>query len=124
MTKQEEISILQSLKGDTYFAQIFGDDIDKMCENISVDFAIESGCKFFAKIDALQKALDKQKKHAEKTLLSFAHEIIIALDKGSDATVYLAVEGVIGIEEIIRFKHSQNIELLDSEINYLVNKLI
>ena len=120
MTKQEEISILQSLKGDTYFAQIFGDNIDKMCENISVDFAIESGCKFFAKIDALQKALDKQKKHAEKTLLSFAHEIIIALDKGSDASV----EGVIGIEEIIKFKHSQNMKLSDREINYLVGKLI
>lgn len=124
MTKQEEISILQSLKGDTYFAQIFGDDIDKMCENISVDFVIESGCKFFAKIDALQKALDKQKKHAEKTLLSFAHEIIIALDKGSDATVYQSVEGVIGIEEIIKFKHSQNMKLSDREINYLVGKLI
>lgn len=124
MTKQEEISILQSLKGDTYFAQIFGDDIDKMCENISVDFAIESGCKFFAKIDALQKALDKQKKHAEKTLLSFAHEIIIALDKGSDATVYQSVEGGIGIEEIIKFKHSQNMKLSDREINYLVGKLI
>lgn len=124
MTKQEEISILQSLKKDTYFAQFFGEDIDRMCENISVDFAIESGCKFFDKVDVLQKTLDKQKKQAEKTLSSFAHEIIIALDKGSDATVYQAVEGVIGIEEIIKFKHSQNIELSDSEINYLVNKLI
>lgn len=26
MTKEKEIQILQSLKGDTYFAQMFGDD--------------------------------------------------------------------------------------------------
>ena len=31
MTKEKEIQILQSLKGDTYFAQMFGDDIDRMC---------------------------------------------------------------------------------------------
>lgn len=42
MTKQEEIDILQSLKGDTYFAQFFGSkDIDQMCQNINNDFAIE-----------------------------------------------------------------------------------
>ena len=34
MTKEKEIQILQSLKGDTYFAQMFGDDIDRMCENL------------------------------------------------------------------------------------------
>ena len=30
MTKQEEIEVLQSLNGDTYFAQKFGADIDTM----------------------------------------------------------------------------------------------
>lgn len=34
MTKEKEIQILQSLKGDTYFSQKFGADIDTMCENI------------------------------------------------------------------------------------------
>lgn len=51
MTKQEEIDILQSLKGDTYFAQFFGSkDIDQMCQNISNDFAIEGGCGFSQKL--------------------------------------------------------------------------
>ena len=50
MTKQEEIDILQSLKGDTYFAQFFGSkDIDQMCQNINNDFAIEGGADLFRK---------------------------------------------------------------------------
>ena len=55
----------------------------------------------------------------------FAHNIIVALDKGhdTDAMAYQAVEEVIGIKEIIKFKHSQNIELSDSEIKYLVESL-
>ena len=48
MTKQEEIDILQSLKGDTYFAQFFGSkDIDQMCQNINNDFAILSESRSF-----------------------------------------------------------------------------
>ena len=55
----------------------------------------------------------------------FAHNIIVALDKGNDtdAMAYQAVEDVIGIKEIIKFKYSQNIELSESEINYLVDNL-
>ena len=30
MTREQEIQILQSLKGDTYFAQKYGQDIDQM----------------------------------------------------------------------------------------------
>lgn len=65
MTKQEEIDILQSLKGDTYFAQFFGSkDIDQMCQNINNDFAIEGGIdaiiKFKRKnnLDITDKELD------------------------------------------------------------------
>ena len=39
MEKVKEIELLQSLKGDTYFAQLFGDQqIDAMCENIKNDY--------------------------------------------------------------------------------------
>ena len=42
MTKQDEIEVLQSLKGDTYFSQFFtSNDIDQMCQNIRNDFPIE-----------------------------------------------------------------------------------
>ena len=48
MKRAEEIQILQSLKGDTYFADFFGEhDIDQMCENIKNDFGLESTCRIF-----------------------------------------------------------------------------
>ena len=48
MEKVKEIELLKSLKGDTYFAQLFGDEqIDVMCENIRNDFPIEHGLNLF-----------------------------------------------------------------------------
>ena len=50
MEKKQEIEILQSLKGDTYFAEYFGGlDIDIMCANIKNDHPIELGCAFAKK---------------------------------------------------------------------------
>lgn len=125
MTKQEEIEVLQSLKGDTYFAQKFGADIDKMCENIKNDFAIECGCTFSKETEVLRKEIESVKTVAKDMITIFAHKIIVSLNKGNDTDVmcYQAVEEIIGIEEIIKFKHSQNIELSDSEIKYLVESL-
>lgn len=125
MTRQEEIKVLQSLKGDTYFAQKFGADIDTMCENIKNDFPIECGCVFDEEARVLRKEIENVKTAAKDMITNFAHNIIAALDKGNDtdAMAYQAVEEVIGIKEIIKFKHSQNIELSDSEIKYLVENL-
>lgn len=123
MTKEKEIQILQSLKGNTYFAQMFGDDIDKMCENISVDFAIESGCKFAAKEAALEKALNAHKKQAKEEMLLFACSIISALSNNNIEGAMVYAEKQVGIEEIIKFKHSNKIELSEKEISYLVSKL-
>lgn len=125
MTKEKEIQILQSLKGDTYFAQMFGDDIDRMCENISVDFPIESGCKFNTKAEVLQKELKEQKEQAKQEALDFAFGIILDFREGNGVRdkVYQTIESRIGIDEMIKFKHSQKIELSDTEINYLVGKL-
>lgn len=125
MTKEKEIQILQSLKGDTYFAQMFSDDIDRMCENISVDFPIDSGCKFNAKAEVLQKELKDLKKQAKQEALDFAYDIILAFHEGDGVRdkVYQTIESRIGIDEMIKFKHSQKIELSDTEINYLVGKL-
>ena len=122
MTRQEEIKILQSLKGDTYFAQVFGSDIDKMCENIKNDFVITLGCQFAAKENTLQKQLEAQQAAAKDRLLSFAHDIISNMDDCDDE-LYETVKGYIGINEIIKFKHSQRMELNEREIDYLVKKI-
>lgn len=123
MTKEKEIQILQSLKGDTYFAQMFGDDIDRMCENISMDTAIECGCKFNTKAEILQKELNAHKKQAKEEMLLFACSIISALSNNNIEGAMTYAEKQVGIEEIIKFKHSNKIELSEKEISYLVSKL-
>jgi len=61
MDKQSEIKVLKSLKGETYFNQLFtGEEIDQMCENISNDFAIEYGID---KLEAVGKLAKKQDEH-------------------------------------------------------------
>lgn len=122
MTRQEEIKVLQSLKGDTYFAQKFGQDVDQMCQNISNDFPIELNCQFMEKENALQKQLKAQQAASKDRLLSFSHDIILAMS-GCDDEIYKTVEGYIGKDEIIKFKHSQGVGLNDEEVDYLVKKL-
>lgn len=123
MTKEKEIQILQSLKGDTYFAQMFGDDIDRMCENISMDIAIECGCKFNTKAEILQKELKDLKEKAKTEMLLFACGIVEALSENNIEGAMTYAEKQVRIEEIIKFKHSNNIGLSEKEISYLVSKL-
>ena len=125
MTKQEEIDILQSLKGDTYFAQFFGSkDIDQMCQNINNDFAIEGGCRFYQKAEALERINADLKKEMLQKIYDLGMELIKVLDKGYDEdAIYRLVEGEVGIDAIIKFKRKNNLELTDKEIDYMVSKL-
>lgn len=124
MTKQEEIKILQSLKGDTYFSQYFGSvDIDTMCENIQNDFPIELNCPFNKKSEVLVKELVTQRESSKKKLVSFANNIITSMYSNEGADIYKVVENCIGIDAIIKFKFSQKIELNYEETEYLVSKL-
>ena len=125
MTKQEEIDILQSLKGDTYFAQFFGSkDIDLMCQNINNDFAIEGGCGFNQKAEALERINADLKKEIQQKIYDLGMELIKDLDKGFDEdTIYQLVKGEVGVDAIIKFKRKNDLELTDKEIDYLVSKL-
>lgn len=125
MTKQEEIDILQSLKGDTYFAQFFGSkDIDQMCKNINNDFAIEGGCVFSQKAEALERINADLKKEFHQKIHDLGMELIKILDKGFDEdAIYQLVEGEVGIDAIIKFKRKNDLSLTDKEIDYMVSKL-
>lgn len=125
MTKQEEIDILQSLKGDTYFAQFFGSkDIDQMCQNINNDFAIEGGCGFYQKAEALERINADLKKEIQQKIHDLGMELIKDLDKGFDEdTIYQLVKGEVGVDAIIKFKRKNDLKLTDKEIDYLVSKL-
>lgn len=84
MEKVKEIELLQSLKGDTYFAQLFGDEqIDAMCENIRNDYPIELGLNLFqaspvakenAKLKSQVAQLQQVNETVAKTLLYKANE--------------------------------------------------
>ena len=123
MTKQEEIDILQSLKGDTYFAQFFGSkDIDQMCQNINNDFAIEGGCGFNQKAEALERINADLKKEIQQKIYDLGMELIKDLDKGFDEdAIYQLVKGEVGVDAIIKFKRKNDLELTDKEIDYLVS---
>lgn len=125
MTKQEEIDILQSLKGDTYFAQFFGSkDIDQMCQNINNDFAIEGGCGFNQKAEDLERINADLKKEIQQKIYDLGMELIKDLDKGFDEdAIYQLVKGEVGVDAIIKFKRKNDLELTDKEIDYLVSKL-
>lgn len=125
MTKQEEIDILQSLKGDTYFAQFFGSkDIDQMCQNINNDFAIEGGCGFNQKAEALERINADLKKEIQQKIYDLGMELIKDSDKGFDEdAIYQLVKGEVGVDAIIKFKRKNDLELTDKEIDYLVSKL-
>ena len=125
MTKQEEIDILQSLKGDTYFAQFFGSkDIDQMCQNINNDFAIEGGCGFYQKAEALERINADLKKEIQQKIYDLGMELIKDLDKGFDEdAIYQLVKGEVGVDAIIKLKRKNDLELTDKEIDYLVSKL-
>lgn len=125
MTKQEEIDILQSLNGDTYFAQFFGSkDIDQMCQNISNNFAIEGGCGFYQKAEALERINADLKKEFQQKIQDLGMELIKVLDKGFDKdAIYQLVEGEVGIDAIIKYKHKEGLKLTNDELNYLVSKL-
>lgn len=125
MTKQEEIDILQSLKGDTYFAQFFGSkDIDQMCQNINNDFAIEGGCGFNQKAEALERINADLKKEIQQKIYDLGMELIKDLDKGFDEdAIYQLVKGEVGVDAIIKFKRKNDLELTDKEIDCLVSKL-
>ena len=119
MTKQEEIKTLQSLKGDTYFAQYFKDsDIDIMCENIRNDFAIEGGTEFHKESATLRQQLkDAFKTYKNKVRALVSDSIILAHDPEMEATF----AGYIGKMELIKVKRENNIPLTNQEIDYLIN---
>ena len=107
MEKVKEIELLQSLKGDTYFAQLFGDkQIDAMCENIKNDYPIELGLNLFegssvAKENAeLKKRLTRHAKWEE----SAAEGILLKANEHSDGPLIDIAERLVGSKKVLAIK--------------------
>ena len=140
MTKAEEIKVLQSLKGGTYFAQVFPDKvIDQMCENIKMDFALDNGIETFeyssaaqsykAKCEELQekvKFLELNESVMEKDYLRMKELMVkSALQAGLryDSKEYNEIVQMVGLKYIVLYKINNCYVLTSEEKEYLPNNL-
>lgn len=122
MDKQEEIRTLQSLKGETYFNQFFSnEDIDRMCQNITNDFAIEYGCKFHSKEELLTKALSEIRGKQTEFNKIIAYRLI-DICMGDTAVFDSVLMDLTSRLSIIKYKREQGFSLSDEEIDYLINE--
>lgn len=126
MEKVKEIELLQSLKGDTYFAQLFGDkQIDAMCENIKNDHPIELGLNLFegssvAKENAeLKKRLTRHAKWEE----SAAEGILLKANEHMDNSLEDIAEHLVGSKKCLVLKLRLALPLSGEERDTLVKLL-
>lgn len=116
MTKEQEIQILQSLKGDTYFAQFFGEDIDTMCNNISNDFPIEMGCKFNAKREEFANRMKAVRDEHREMMHNIAEYLVETEDINGTA------DKLVGMMNVIKIKRKLEIKLNQDEIDFLIER--
>mgnify|MGYP001109738110 CR=1 FL=1 len=141
MDASQEIKILQSLKGDTYFAQVFKPEtIDAMCENIRRDFMIDCGIDVFENCHSAMKA--RSEALTNKGLLDEANGTIESLreqkSEMTDLIIQLLYAGnnpstdqeaekfldtYIGRKEIIKHKIKLGLKLSDLDEKWLYNNL-
>lgn len=141
MEASQEIQILQSLKGDTYFAQVFKPDtIDAMCENIRKDFTIDCGIDVFENCQAAVKARNDAKilkgqleerdnevedlRQQKDAMVDF---LIEQAGTSSDSTtkkqLYEKAAELIGYKEVIRRKIKFGYSLNNFDREWLIQNL-
>ena len=121
MDKKQEIEILQSLKGDTYFADFFGShDIDQMCENIKNDFGLEYCCQFYQKASYLQEQVHEAMRLAKEQQHDFVKGLIEDFEGDIPMPMYKRLIDSVGVLFIINHKRDKGYPLNDSEIDWLV----
>ena len=141
MDASQEIKILQSLKGDTYFAQVFKPEtIDAMCENIRRDFMIDCGIDVFENCHSAMKA--RSEALTNKGLLDEANGTIESLreqksemtdlifqllyagnNPSTDQEAEKFLDTYIGRKEIIKHKIKLGLKLSDLDEKWLYNNL-
>lgn len=120
MTKEKEIALLQELKGDTYFSQFFGNDIDTMCENIRRDYPIEFGTTVLARIGAAEEEANKWKLevcHKQEAMVNNFFRLNMGMIT-DEFYEYLVRQ--VGKLFIIKAKRAAGIGLTDKELDYLI----
>ena len=107
MEKAKEIELLQSLKGDTYFAQLFGDEqIDAMCENIRNDYPIECGIQLFQESQVARENVNLKAKLTRNWELAetAAKGILTKASEYHDEALEDVAERLVGRNTCLRIK--------------------
>lgn len=120
MDKKQEIAALRSLKGDTYFAQFFGEDIEQMCQNITNDFPIQYGTRFIDKAAALTKELNAAKVKAAEDLEDMVANFIKLNKALFSLDFYHYCAERVGKLFIIKCKRAEGYPLTEDEFDYLI----
>ena len=126
MEKVKEIELLQSLKGDTYFAQFFGNNqIDAMCENIKNDYPIELGLNFFENYPIVKENAELKKKliNRAKRQESVAEGIILKANEHLDESLEDLAEQLIGYKKCLAIKLRLALSLSVEDRDTLINLL-
>lgn len=126
MNREQEISVLQSLKGDTYFAQLFGDEqIDAMCQNIRNDYPIECGLEIFQGSQVARENARLKGKLADRWQAEEAAAKAILRKAGDhyDETLEDVAERLVGRKKCLRLKLQDNLPLTDEDRDELLRYL-
>lgn len=123
MEKVKEIELLQSLKGDTYFAQLFGDEqIDAMCENIRNDYPIEYGLNIFEGSSVAKENTELKKRLAScrEREESVAKGALIKANDYLDDSLEDLAECLIGHNKCLAMKLRLTLPLSEDDRNELI----
>lgn len=127
MEKVKEIELLQSLKGDTYFAQLFGDkQIDAMCENIRNDYPIECGLNLFQCSSVAKENAELKKRLASycEREESVAKDILIKANDHLDDSLEDLAERLIGHKKCLVIKLHSALPLSEEDRDTLAKLLM
>ena len=141
MEAKKEIGLLQALKEDTYFAQLFKPEtINAMCENIRKDFPIDCGVDMFENCTSLRIAkqdiktlkglleereneiedLNEQKQKSADYLI---RRLFVSSNPSIDQEIESYLIDHIGQKEIIKRKIKMGINLSVADQEWLLNNL-
>lgn len=126
MEKVKEIELLKSLKGDTYFAQLFDDEqIDAMCTNIRNDHPIELGLKLFegSLVARENTELKNQLACLTKRLEGIAKGVLCKANEHSDDYLNELAEQLVGSKECLVLKLRLALPLSEEDRDTLVKFL-
>lgn len=126
LTREQEIEVLQSLKGDTYFAYTYGGDagIDKMCENIRNDYPLDLGSEH----EQLIAELRKEKREAVEKERLKTYALVEQAAKGGmlddpSTDFYTFCANAIGQSQLIKMKLSYQRIITDTEVKNLLDTI-